>query len=72
MKPIRERLAGLLYEMWCVSSDGPRGPGDSPDWETWAKDGALNPVGLKRQDFLEEADKYLAGIAFWEAQVEPR
>ena len=65
METVRDRLARHLYEMWCISADGLKGPGDEPDWKAYDADGDLNPVGLKRQSFLEDADKYLDGTGRW-------
>lgn len=57
----RETLGLALYIKWVIEAKGDADPSlwREKDWEDWRKDWPLNPVGLSKESFLEEADSLL-------------
>jgi hypothetical protein len=57
----REALGLALYIKWVIEAKGDADPGlwRGEDWEDWKHDRPLNPVGLRKESFLEEADDLL-------------
>lgn len=60
----REDLALALYAKWIIEAHG---DADTSRWKAedlddWQHDRPLNPVGLTKESFLEEADWLLALI----------
>jgi len=57
----RETLALALYIKWIIEAHGDADPRlwRGKDWEDWKHDRPLNPVGLSKKSFIEEADELL-------------
>jgi len=57
----REALGLALYIKWIIEAKGDADPSlwSNKDWLDWKYDHPLNPVGLRKGDFLEEADTLL-------------
>lgn len=58
----RELMARALYAHWCETAYGPEGDGDAPDWPAFEAGADLNPVGLSRGHFEEDAENLFAAI----------
>lgn len=59
MSDAKDLLARALYAHWCETSGV---VGDAPDWVKFAAGDSLNPVGLSRFDFEEDASNLFAAI----------
>jgi hypothetical protein len=55
-------MARALYANWCETCNGADEPGDEPLWPEFEAGNELNPVGLSRKDFEEDAANLLAAI----------